>query len=167
MKIKGNILFKEEQRFRVVWLWWVIILCMLSCTGLTVGLALADRMRTKDAMIALLVVVPFEALIAYAMYIAKLETVVSTDGLFYKWSPFQRSYSFIPATEIETAQLRGSPPMNYGCNRVPGYGRTHTTGPGKGLQFVLRNGRKIFFGTNKRIAFEQAVDKLFNIRKGM
>ncbi|TMI75350.1 MAG: hypothetical protein E6H09_00615 [Bacteroidetes bacterium] len=163
MKVKGNILFKEEQQFRVIWLWGLIIACMLSATGLTIGIALTDKIQMKKAWIALLIMVPFEVLLAYGMYITKLQTVVSTEGIYYKWWPFQRSYRFIAAAEIEKAVMRNSPAMSYGCNWVPGYGRAHTTGPGKGVQFVLRSGKKIFVGTNKQNAFQLAIDKMVNV----
>jgi hypothetical protein len=167
MKIKGNILFKEEQQFRVMWLWLLIIACMLSATGLTFGIALTDKTQMKKAWVALLIMVPFEAFLAYGIYITKLQTVVSTEGVYYKWGPFQRSYRFIAAAEIEKAEMRNSPAMSYGCNWVPGYGRANTTGPGKGVQFVLRNRKKIFVGTNKQSAFQQAIDKIVNVPKRM
>jgi hypothetical protein len=167
MKVKGNILFKEDQRFRVMWLWWVIVVCMLSSVGVTFGTALTDKTQTKKAWIALLIMVPFEALLAYGMYVTRLQTVVSTEGIYYRWWPFQRSYHFIAAADIEKAELRNSPVMSYGYNWVPGYGRAHTTGPGKGVQFVLRSGKKIFIGTARQTAFQQAIGKMVNVPNRM
>ncbi|HET6995415.1 MAG TPA: hypothetical protein VFI06_10565 [Chitinophagaceae bacterium] len=167
MKIKGNILFKEEQQFRVMWLWGLIITCMLGATGVIIAAALSDKTQVNKAWLALVIMVPLEVLVAYGMYITKLQTVITTEGIFYKWWPFQRSYRFIAAAKIEKAEMRKSPAMSYGCNWVPGYGWAHTTGPGKGLQFFLRNGKKVFVGSDKQTAFQQAIDKIVNVPKGM
>jgi hypothetical protein len=165
MKVKGNILFKEEQYFRVKWLWWLIILCMLSCVGITLATALIEKEKTKEAWIALAIVIPLESIIAWMMFITKLETVLSTEGIFYKWWPFQRSFRFIPAKEIEEAELRSGPSLSYGSHWVPGYGRVHNVGPGKGFQFTLKKGKRIFIGTQKLTAFENAIDKIITVPK--
>ena len=165
MKVKGNILFKEEQQFRVKWLWWLIAICMLSGIGLTIGLAINDKEHMKEAWIALAIMIPVEVIIVYVMYVTKLRTVLSTEGVFYKWTPFQRSYRFIAVAEIEEVELRNGPALSYGYHWVPGYGRVHNTGPGKGFQFILKDRKKIFLGTNKQIAFQNAIDKIFPVPK--
>jgi len=167
MKLKGNILFKEEQQFRTGWMWWIVVLCMISSIGLTLGRALQEKEKTKEAWWALAIVVPFESIIFYLMYITKLQTVITTDGIFYKWWPFQGSYRFVPVAGIEEVELRKGPGLRYGSHWIPGYGRVHNTGPGKGFQFILKNGKKIFLGTNKQNSFQQAIDKIMTVPKGM
>jgi hypothetical protein len=165
VKVKGNILFKEEQYFRVKWLWGIIILSMLSCVGVILGLAFNDKEKTKEAWAALVIVIPLEAIIAYLMFITKLQTVLTTEGLHYSWSPFQRSYRFIPVNNIEKTELRHGPALSYGYHWVPGYGKVHNVGPGNGIQFTLKNGKKIFIGTQKQAAFQNAVDKMIGSPK--
>jgi ribosomal protein L24E len=46
---------------------------------------------------------------------------------------------------------------------VPGYGRAHIMAPGKGIQFVLKNNKKIFLGTQKSSAFQSAVEKIMTV----
>lgn len=163
MKVMGNILFKEEQHFRVKWLWWIIALCMLSCIGLTVGLVMTEKEKIIQAWIAVLIVVPLEALIAWLMFITKLVTVITSEGVFYKWFPFQRSFSSFQTGDVERVELRKGPALNYGFHWVPGYGKVHNLGPGKGFQFTLKNGKKIFIGTQKQSAFQHAIDKLTTV----
>ncbi len=163
MKVKGNILFKEEQYFRVKWLWWIIAISMLSCIGITVGIAIAEK--KSDAWLAVAIVTPLEAIIAWLMYITKLQTVLSTEGIYYKWSPLHRSFRFIPVKEVEEVELRNGPAMSYGAHWVPGYGRVHNVGPGKGFQFTLKSRKRIFIGTQKIVAFENAVDKVMSVRR--
>lgn len=165
MKITGNILFKEEQQFRVKWLWWIMAVSMLSCVGIVLGVAVTEKEKPREAWIAMAIVVPVEALIAYLMYITKFQTVISTDGFYYKWAPFQRSYRFISKEEIEEAELRNGPVLSYGYHWVPGYGKVHNVGPGKGFQFKLKNGKKIFIGTQKQSAFQNAIDRMIDMHK--
>jgi hypothetical protein len=163
MNIKGTILFKESQSFRVKWLWAVIILCSLSSVGLTLGLAMAEKESMKEAMITFTFVIPLEALILYLFYIARLETTISTEGIYYRWRPFQRKSRFISKDEIAKAELRPVPSLNYGYHWVPGYGRAHIMAPGKGMQFVLKNGKKIFLGTQKNTALQLAIEKIMTV----
>ena len=167
MKVKGNILFKEEQQFRTGWVWWILILSMVSSLGVMLGVALKEKEKTRDAWLALVIVIPLGVIIFYLMYITKLQTVITTEGIFYKWWPFQHSYRFVPAAEIEEVELRKGPCLSYGSHWIPGYGRVHNTGLGKGFQFVLKNGKKIFLGTNKQNAFQHAVDKIMSVPKRM
>lgn len=165
MKLKGNILFKEEQYFRVKWIWWIIAISMLSCIGITIGVAIADKKSGNEAWIAVAIVIPLEAIIAWMMYITKLQTVLTTEGLYYKWGPLQRSFRFIAVNEVEEVEMRKGPSMSYGSHWVPGYGRVHNVGPGKGFQFTLKKGKRIFIGTQKITAFENAVDKIMAVQR--
>jgi len=165
MKVKGNILFKEEQQFRTGWLWGIIIFCVLSSLGVTLGVALKEKEKSNEAWLAVAIVIPLEAVIFYLMYITKLQTVITTEGIYYKWWPFQRSYRFIPAMEIEEVELRKGPGFSYGSHWIPGYGRVHNTGPGNGFQMVLKNSKKIFLGTQKQNSFQQAIDKIVSVTK--
>lgn len=160
MKVSGNILFKEQQHFRVSWIWGIVVVCMLSAIGVTTALLVASRKESRSPWFVLPFVIIIEALLVYFIYICYLDTVVSNEGVFYRWAPLQRSYRFIPASDIEEVTKRNGPIFSYGCNWVPGYGRVNNVASGKGFQFVLKNGRRIFLGTAKQVAFENAIAKI-------
>ena len=163
MKISGTILFKEIQHFRVQWLWWLIIIGLLAPVGITLGLAITEKEKAAEAWIALAFVIPFEVVILYLFYINRLETVVNNVGVLYKWWLFQRAYRFIARAEIDKAELRKGPLLSYGFHWIPGFGKVHNMGPGKGIQFILKNGRKIFLGTQKQSAFQTALEKIMSV----
>jgi len=165
MKIKGEILFREVQYFRIKWVWWLIILCSLGTIGGTVALGMTEREQKTEAWMALAFVIPFEAAFLYLIYITRLETIISNEGVFYKWWPFQRSHRFISKEEIKSAQLRNAPALNYGFHWLPGYGRVHNMAQGKGIQFILKNGRKVFLGTQKKSAFQTALEKIVTVSR--
>lgn len=163
MDTNGKILFEETQLFRVKWLWILIILCIVSSAAITVGLALSEKEKPHEAIIALAIVVPVEVIILYLFYITKLETTITSEGIYYRWRPFQRKGWFIPKVDIETAVLRDGPPLSYGYHWVPGYGWVNNTGPGKGIQLNLRNGKKIFLGTQIPAPLQTALEKITTV----
>jgi hypothetical protein len=153
------------QYFRVKWLWGLIILLMLGSVGIIAWLALTEKQEANEGWIAVAIVIPLEIVIAYFTYITRLEAVVSSEGIFYKWWPFQRSYYFIDVNEIKETELRNGPPLSYGFHWVPGYGWVHNVGRGKGISFRLKTGKRIFLGTAKPSAFSEAVEKMLPARR--
>jgi len=162
MKIKGNILFKEEQQFRG-WFWWIVILVVTGSIITMVLATLREKEKVGEAWLAVAIAILIELVLLSLMYVVRQETIITTEGVFYRWLPIQRSYWFVSRAEIEKAALRKGPALGYGLRRMPGYGTVHKTGPGKGFQFVLKSGKKIFLGTDKEQPFQQAIDKLMSV----
>ena len=158
--INGTIVFSETQQFRTTWLWAILISCVLISTAVTVAIVMADETNRLQATITLVIIVPLEALMIYLFYVVKLQTIVSTEGIFYRWWPFLKKYSFIERQEIERIEQGISPALSYGFHNIPGYGSVHNTGPGKGLIFILKNHRRIFIGTQKLNSFQLAVESI-------
>ena len=65
----------------------IIISGILVCVGVTIATIFLDKEREKN-IIALFFLIPVESLMLYLFYIVKLETVVTTDGVFYRCQPF-------------------------------------------------------------------------------
>ncbi|MES1218473.1 MAG: hypothetical protein ABUT20_23405 [Bacteroidota bacterium] len=162
LKLTGNVLFREAQHFRVKWVWMIIISGVVVCIGITTATVYLDK-ESKDIM-ALLILIPVESLMLYLFYIVKLETVVTSDGVFYRWRPFFRKYSFIEKKEIDEAKPDKGPALSYGYHYLPGYGNVHNMGPGKGMRFVLKGGKRIFIGTQKLNGFQSAVEEIIKIQ---
>jgi hypothetical protein len=159
MQLAGNILFKETQHFRLTWIWWLVVLCMASSIGVTILVSRVESQDTKMPWLVLGLIVPLELVLLYLFYITRLETTVTSEGIFFKWWPFQRSYSWIPVRDVKQSYSRKGP-FNYGYHWTFSHGRSHSMGPGKGLQFVLNNGKKIFLGTQRLTAFHEAVEQM-------
>jgi hypothetical protein len=90
---------------------------------------MSEKERPKESWIALAIVIPLESLILPDVHY-QVSTVISSDGLYYRWGPFQRSYRFVSKEEIAQAELRKGPPLTYGVTDT-GYGKVHNVGPGK------------------------------------
>src|SRR5262245_21226778 len=163
MKVSVNILYKETQQLRGQWLWAVVILCILSTIGVVIAVSTTTKPHSSDSWLALALFIPLEILILYLFSIIRLETIISSDGIFIKWWPFQRGYSFVSSAEVKQAYFRKGPFMSYGHHWHFGYGRVHNMAPGKGIQLVLKSGRKIFLGTQKLSAFQTALEKVITV----
>lgn len=159
-EISGNIEFKEEQRFRQPWFWVLLISPVLVSIGVTIAVSTNSFGKSNEGLIALAIVIPVNLLMLYLFFITKFEIVVTDEAVYYKWPPFNRKYRCIAKPDIFEVRLRKSPLLQLGYKRVIGYGRVHNLGAPKGLQFVLRSGRKIFISSEKINGFQRAVEKL-------
>jgi len=159
-KITGNILYTEEQLFRVKWLWVILLICVCSSIAVTIAIPAANKQELRMKGIGLAIIVLLETLVLYLFYIVKLETAVSREGVYYRWSPFFKRYWFINKKEMKETKAANGPLWSYGFHFVPGYGSVHNMGPGKGMRFILKNGKKIFIGTNNINAFQSAVEQM-------
>jgi len=159
--IKGNIEFKEEQRFRRPLLWLFAMFPLLITIGFIIAVGANTLGEGYDGLIGLVFVIPVNLIVIYFAIITKFEMMVTDEGVYYRWRPFNRQYNMISKPEISEVRLRKSPFLKFGYNkRVIGYGRVHNMGAARGLQFILKSGRKIFISSEKINGFQRAVEKL-------
>lgn len=159
MDTKGKIIYEETQQFRAGWLWALVCLAILSSIGITVGAILTAAPKRPELWWLLAGVVVLQSVFVYLFYITRFETTITTEGVYYKWWPFQRRESFVATNEILHASISKAP-WTYGSQWLPGFGKVHNLSSGKGVAFVLKNGKKLFLGTQRESLFETALRKL-------
>lgn len=158
-QLKGNIVFKETQRFSQPWIWLLLLSPVLFSIGVTVFALSQEEGREAWFVIPLVLVLNFAIL--YGFYVSRLELVVTDWGIFYRWRPFSRKYRQISRFDIQSAEIRKSPFLRIGSKRmVIGYGHVNQTGTREGIQFRLYSGKKIFIGSEKVKSFYRAVENL-------
>ena len=158
----GNILFREKQNFPS----WMNIL-VIGIILFTIVIALiagytGAKEERSDMWLGLAVAVPIEILIVALFHNMRLEKIVTSNGLYFRWIPWQRKFRVIEKESIKTFETRKSLPLNYGIHWFPGYGWVHNASAGKGLQFYLVNGNKIFLSTSDIDSFIRAMNNLIN-----
>lgn len=159
MKNTENILFKEEQQFRQIWLWAILIgSFILSVAGILL-MAFTGEASDNEIWLMVLIILPVEICFLSLFYYAKLETIISTSEVQFRWWPVMKKYKVINWQDIKVAQLKKGPLFHRGFSLVPGYGFVHNISPGKGLQLITKRGKKIFLGTQKPSALQHAIDK--------
>jgi hypothetical protein len=164
----GNILFGEEQKFPN-WLTILMAGIILLTIVITVIAGLTTNEDKEHLWIALGISIPVEILVIILFWNVRLEKLVTSNGLYYRWRPWQRKFRVIEKESIKSFQIRSSPPLHYGIGWFPGYGWIHNANVGEGLQLYLVNGKRIFFSTFDTIFFERALQNLVssNLKTGM
>ena len=145
----------------------MVFIVVISSIALAIGISLAVGYQTRsvrqDMLIVVVVIVPVEAIMIYLFTITRLETVVTSNGLYFRWLPFQSKYRVIDENEIGEFEYRKAPP-SHGSTWTPGYGRIHNLGK-EGFQFILASGKKYFFSTAERVLFQRAVEQMLATNK--
>jgi hypothetical protein len=96
----------------------------------------------------LIIVTLFILTMLLLFYFTKLETRINDDGIFYKWTPFNRKYKKIAWGDISKIELIKYGFVGYGW-RLTQYGTVFNVNGNMGLQLILKTGRKIVLGTQK------------------
>lgn len=145
-------IFKEEQRFTQLWL--IILLVISIIIPLIIILKEADKMTLGEFLMSSSVILLAPAII----FIFKLTTRIDEKGIHYKFFPFHLKYRCIVWTDIKDAYVRAYQPISeYGGWGLKG-GRLWNESKGIainvsgdiGIQLVLKNGKKILIGTQKK-----------------
>ena len=140
-----EVLFKEQQRFSShigMWLLVLIAPATIVIEGYFSNWNLSDYLPS----------VIITALIILFIVPIKLETEIRQDGFYYRFPYFIWKQKKIDWNEAEKVYVRNySPLMEYGGWGLRGVGknRAFNIWGKQGIQFELKDGRKILFGTQK------------------
>jgi len=153
--------FKEKQSFRQIWLW--ILLAAITGFFLYVDihqLILGYPFGARPAPNAVLVVVTLLLLCLDVMlYSVTLYTEIDTDGIFYRWTPFNRYLIKISWKEIKSVEVIEYEFVGYGWRLTAHYGTVNNISGQHGLQIVLKNGEHILLGTRKIEEMQRMVER--------
>ena len=148
--------FKEEQRFRQIWL--IIILVISTVIPITKVLQkhfTENKTISTKEFTAIIIVIVVSILI---LFFFKLKTKIDEKGIHYQFSPFHFSMKLIPWNQITKAGIRTYFPISeFGGWGLKG-GFFFNKGRGKainvsgniGVQLILKNGDKLLIGTQKK-----------------
>jgi hypothetical protein len=164
-----NVLFREEQRFRQLWIWVLLVVTLVPTTLLfgigwiqqvTRGRPFGDRPMPDGGLTAVTIaIVVLTVGIFWLMRSARLVTEVKRDGLWVQFFPFHarprridhitsfatREYS--PILEYGGWGLRWAGPKNWAYN-VSG---------NRGVQLELADGKRLLIGSDRPEELEQAL----------
>jgi len=164
MKVKkptGKILFKETQQFRQAWLWAIIISGSLIPLVLVSVLLPQDKNITwKEASLTIALIAGISCINIAAFYLTKLETVVTEDGLFYRWRPYRKRYSQVSWEQIATITVKKYPYLKYGYHSNRDFGKVHTIDGNRGILFELVGGKRVYIGTQKLPALQHTLEHI-------
>jgi hypothetical protein len=149
MEINNPVSFHEQQRFRTGFLIILFMLCMLLPIGI-LFYSMSTRQITKvEFFLSTLAVLTIDIPIVVFFYYAKLETIVTVEGLGYRWWPLQNKYRMLFKDDIIEVNTRKGPLFNYGIHWMPSYGWVHNVRGRSGFQVRMRSGKRLFIGSQK------------------
>ena len=157
----GMVLFEEDQK-PPQWLL-IIIGGIMLFTIISIFFSGLNGIGNRDEMwLGLAIAVPVQVLVMILFQHMQLEKIVTTNGLYYRWKPWQKKYRVIEKESIDKIEVRKGPVFKYGFGWSPFYGRYHNACGGQGIQLRLVNGNRIFFSTFDVAAFQQALQNLIS-----
>jgi hypothetical protein len=152
----SRIYYKEEQKFRQIWIW----MLLLALSGIWVwqlvqqvfmGIPFGEN-PTSNLGIILTGLFPLLSIILFR--ILTLETTINDDGIHYRFKPFQRKPRVIKTEDIQRFEVKKySPLKDYGGWGIRtgsfGRGKAYNVSGNQGVLFELKNGNKFLLGTQK------------------
>lgn len=162
MKTQFKTTYVEEQQFRQLWLWALIIVTGLSSVGVFaygfyIQIILGEIFGNKpmsDTMLIIFFVSStfFFTLLLLLFKLAKLTTMIDDSGISYKFFPFHLSFHTIKWDEIESYEVINYRPIReyggwgirYAWNK-----KAYNVSGNVGLSVQLKTGKKVLFGTQK------------------
>ena len=157
--------FSETQYFRQKWLWAIIIFFpVFSLYGIyeqiIMGNPIGDKPISDDGLIWFTVLIGVGLPLLF--YSIRLKTRVSEEGLHYQFFPIHLKERTIPYVDIESFKARKYSPLKefggWGI-RFGFEGKAYNVSGEEGLQLVLKNERKVLFGSQKAKELEKAMKK--------
>jgi hypothetical protein len=161
--VTEGVLFREQQHFRQIWLWLLLLaIALISWLGAVQQVVLGMPFGANpgpDRMVVLIALVFGTAFPLFFVVLA-LQVEVRGDGLHYRFFPFHLRYRRIGWNEMSAyAPVSYSPLSTYGGwgIRWGAGGKAYNVAGNQGVRFCLADGRKILFGSADPSGFAEAV----------
>ncbi|MFT5257803.1 MAG: hypothetical protein ACI8VJ_000099 [Polaribacter sp.] len=155
--------FKEEQRFKQTWLIILLTVSIFASVAVITQEYLEEnsKMTTNEFVLTLIGITISVAFI----FFFKLKTRIDEKGIHYQFAPFHFKLKVVAWTSIEKATVRTYDPIGeYGGWGLKGgflwskeKGSCITISNDIGIQLLLKNGKKLLIGTQKK---EEAIQIL-------
>jgi len=162
-----DVIFREVQRF-ASWLRWAVALSMAVAVAFDV-LALRQESlqqppRTPQIISLIIVGVLLPIAIALLFWLLKLQTEVRRDGLYVRFFPFHIRFKKFTAEDLSEHYARTYRPIReyggWGIRCGWRGGRAYNVSGNKGVQLVLKNGKRLLVGSQKAEELADAIGSL-------
>jgi hypothetical protein len=145
--------FREAQRFSQPWLWGLVLIApavflYAFVQQLILGKPFGENPMSDGLLIVMGLLIGGG--LPWLFYSARLVTEVRTDGLYVRFSPFHRRPRRIAPEEIASCEARTYRAIReYGGWGIHSgrSGRAYNVRGDRGVQLVLRDGRRLLIGS--------------------
>lgn len=170
--MEPEILFREDQQFRQPLLWIPLLGGSAFCTGTIAwmvsrqviqGIPFGEDAMSNEQMLALGgVIVALNAAVLLLMYALKLQTEVTTRGLYIRFKPLHRKTRQIDLTGVTAVSaVQYRPAMEYGGwgIRRGRRGTAYNVTGDLGVRIDYENGYHLLIGTRFPEELKAAIDQ--------
>lgn len=116
------------------------------------------RQRTPSPVWAMWIGVIAPLIPLIVLYFARLETIITDEGIFFRWRPWRRTFRVIPFSGLGRLTVRERVPMKLGGSYALGYGWVHQVYGRQGVE-LENGGERLWLGTQRLQAFLYAVEQ--------
>jgi len=162
--MNNDILFTEQQRFRQIWVWLMLIgINGLFLYGIYQQVISGQQWGNKPMSdTGLFVALGSTVLLTILFFILRLDTEIKRDGIYVRFFPFRLSFKKYSWDKVSKSFVKQyNPIMDYGGWGIRfglfGKGRALNVSGNKGIQIVLTDGTRLLIGTNKPEEARQAL----------
>jgi hypothetical protein len=158
--------FKEEQKFNQAWIWvlliamsgvWIWQLVQQVFMGIPFG-----NNPAPDFVVILLGLFPLG--VVFLFRFLTLETLVDSEGIHYRFRPFQKKFKLIKPEDIINYEVKKyNPLMEYGGWGIrfgAAGGTAYNVRGSQGVLFELKGRKKFLLGTQEPVSIKYALEKL-------
>jgi len=143
--------FKEEQKFRQVWLWGIILGLPILLSIFLLSESFGDTPLPTNALIIGLLL-PWSSVLLF--WILSLRTKIDRDAVVIQFFPFRKKrigWDEVESTEVLNYGFVGG----YGIRMWTKYGTVYNVSGHMGLALQLKNGKKVCIGTQRAEELEK------------
>lgn len=149
--------YYEEQKFTQKWIFFIQYFLALVFLGVSLAMIL-----TKQAS-PVIGILPFVILCVAILFfkVLKLQTKITNEGIYYRFSPVQRKYRVIKKSAIAGIRIKTYDPIGeYGGwgIRFGREGKAFTVKGNQGI-FITANNKHIMIGTCRPAEAEQFLEE--------
>jgi hypothetical protein len=164
-------LFREDQQFRQPILWIILLGMSAFCAGTIAwmisrqviqDIPFGEDAMSNDKMLLLgAIIVSLNGILLWLFYVLKLQTEVTTQGLFIRFKPFHRKTRQIDLSGVIAVEaVRYRPAMDYGGwgIRRGRQGTAYNVTGNLGVRLDYENGYHLMIGTCAPDDLKAAID---------
>ncbi|QEC45445.1 hypothetical protein [Pseudobacter ginsenosidimutans] len=155
----GKKLFSEDQQFRQWWLWLIIIGVFVMVVAGNYSILMARERnypKFEREIVIFATIIPLLNLLFF--YIYSFQTVITDEGIYYRWRPFRKKYKEIKWNNLLRVAVKDRFMKGLGAKYQLGYGWTHQVSGKKGVE-IEAGGSRVWLGTQRMDALLHALEK--------
>lgn len=160
MQIEDRTYFEEEQKMEANWILVFILISSISMMAISIALMFDENANWTSIGIVIGSILFTDIIMVLLFKTMKLNIAISKKGFHYRMNTVNRKNKLLLWDEIASMELRKSPARGYGKKYKFRYGEVYAMNLKQGIEFNLKNGKKIFFSLKDPDEFMRTVRKL-------